>query len=90
MLVNIIYSENIEKDEIIKNFSLTKTIKTLSSALMLLWSLCAKRYVLVFKSELLRQCHTTSHIHFVSQALERKTLLSRKTLAGVVFNIERH
>ena len=38
MLVNIIYSENIEKDEIIENFSLTKTIKTLSSALMLLQS----------------------------------------------------
>ena len=50
---------------------------------MLLQSLCAKCYVLVFKSKLLRQCHTTFHIHFVSQALERKTLLRRKTLASV-------
>ena len=71
-----LYSVNIENDEKLENFSLTKTIKTLSTALMLLWSLCAKRYVLVFKSKLLRQCHTTFHIHFVSQVLERKTRFS--------------
>ena len=42
----------------------TKTTKTLSSGLKLFQSLCAKCYVLVFKSELLRQFHITFHIHY--------------------------
>ena len=52
----------------------TKTRKTLFDVCSSFRSSCAKRYALVFKSELLRQAHTTYPITIVITNIKKKNI----------------
>jgi hypothetical protein len=71
--LTVSYSRNIEKNKNLENpfFSLDAPPE-----------LCAKCYVLVFKSKLLRQCHNPHHITSFLQDLEGKTPLRGKTVTS--------